>query len=47
MEREKEEFKKKRQSIQARLIDVKERIRNKDGDDAELKVTVTIISYVH
>ncbi|XP_067612656.1 hsp90 co-chaperone Cdc37 isoform X2 [Eurosta solidaginis] len=37
MEQEKEEFKKKKQSYQARLIDVKERIQKKDGDEAELK----------
>ncbi|CAD7004099.1 hsp90 co-chaperone Cdc37 [Ceratitis capitata] len=37
MEREKEEFKKKKQSYQARLMDVKERIQKKDGDEAQLK----------
>ncbi|XP_018793348.1 PREDICTED: hsp90 co-chaperone Cdc37 [Bactrocera latifrons] len=37
MEREKDEFKKKKQSYQARLMDVKERIQKKEGDAAELK----------
>ncbi|XP_011186280.2 hsp90 co-chaperone Cdc37 [Zeugodacus cucurbitae] len=37
MEREKDEFKKKRQSYQARLMDVKERIQKKEGDEAQLK----------
>ncbi|XP_034659037.1 hsp90 co-chaperone Cdc37 [Drosophila subobscura] len=37
MDKEKEEMKKKRQSIQARLLDVKERIGKKDGDEAALK----------
>ncbi|XP_036337703.1 hsp90 co-chaperone Cdc37 [Rhagoletis pomonella] len=37
MEREKEEFKKKKQSCQARLMDVKERIQKKKGDETELK----------
>ncbi|XP_037936620.1 hsp90 co-chaperone Cdc37-like [Teleopsis dalmanni] len=37
METEKEELKKKKQSYQARLIDVKERIKNKKGDEEELK----------
>ncbi|XP_022218135.1 hsp90 co-chaperone Cdc37 [Drosophila obscura] len=37
MDKEKEEMKKKRQSIQARLLDVKERISKKDGDEAALK----------
>ncbi|XP_039966827.1 hsp90 co-chaperone Cdc37 [Bactrocera tryoni] len=37
MEREKDEFKKKKQSYQARLMDVKERIQKKEGDEAELK----------
>ncbi|XP_036317884.1 hsp90 co-chaperone Cdc37-like [Rhagoletis pomonella] len=38
MEREKEEFKKKKQSCQARLMGVKERIQKKKGDETELKV---------
>lgn len=37
-EKEKEDMKKKRQSFQARLIDVKERIAKKEGDEAALKV---------
>ncbi|BFF98499.1 hsp90 co-chaperone Cdc37 [Drosophila madeirensis] len=37
MDKEKEEMKKKRQSIQARQLDVKERIAKKDGDEAALK----------
>ncbi|KAH8251022.1 hsp90 co-chaperone Cdc37 [Drosophila bipectinata] len=37
MDKEKEEFKKKRQSFQARLMDVKERISKKDGDEKALK----------
>ncbi|XP_054732869.1 hsp90 co-chaperone Cdc37-like [Anastrepha obliqua] len=37
MEHEKEEFKKKRQSYQARLMDVKDRIQKKEGEEAELK----------
>lgn len=36
-EKEKDEMKKKRQSFQARLMDVKERISKKEGDEAELK----------
>ncbi|KAH8408109.1 hypothetical protein KR222_008850 [Zaprionus bogoriensis] len=36
-EKEKEELKKKRQSYQARLMDVKERIAKKEGDEAALK----------
>jgi len=38
MDQEKDELKKKRQSFQARLMDVKERISKKDGDEAALKV---------
>ncbi|KAM7355446.1 cell division cycle protein 37 [Cochliomyia hominivorax] len=37
MEREKEEFKKAKQSWQARMIDCKHRIKNKGGDEKELK----------
>ncbi|EDW40549.1 GL25303 [Drosophila persimilis] len=37
MDKEKEAMKKKRQSIQARLLGVKERISKKDGDEAALK----------
>ncbi|TDG53218.1 hypothetical protein AWZ03_000033 [Drosophila navojoa] len=37
-EKEKEELKKKRQSFQARLMDVKERISKKEGDEAALKL---------
>ncbi|XP_034101777.1 hsp90 co-chaperone Cdc37 [Drosophila nasuta] len=36
-EKEKEDMKAKRQSYQARLMDVKERISKKDGDEAALK----------
>ncbi|KAH8302078.1 hypothetical protein KR044_002522 [Drosophila immigrans] len=36
-EKEREDIKTKRQSYQARLIDVKERISKKDGDEAALK----------
>lgn len=39
-EKEKEDMKKKRQSFQARLIDVKERIAKKEGDEAALKVYI-------
>ncbi|KAH8275024.1 hypothetical protein KR018_011321 [Drosophila ironensis] len=38
VDKEKEEFKKKRQSYQARLMDVKERITKKEGDAEALKV---------
>jgi len=38
MDHEKDELKKKRQSYQARLMDVKERISKKDGDEEALKV---------
>ncbi|EDW79535.1 uncharacterized protein Dwil_GK20531 [Drosophila willistoni] len=37
MDKEKDELKKKRQSYQARLIDVKQRIGKKEGDEAALK----------
>ncbi|XP_030385187.1 hsp90 co-chaperone Cdc37 [Scaptodrosophila lebanonensis] len=37
MDKEKEDFKKKRQSQKARLLDVKERISKKEGDEAALK----------
>lgn len=46
-EKEKEELKKKRQSFQARLIDVKERIAKKEGDEAALKVTYTFIRAIN
>ncbi|XP_068143029.1 hsp90 co-chaperone Cdc37 [Drosophila tropicalis] len=37
MDKERDELKKKRQSYQARLIDVKQRIGKKEGDEAALK----------
>lgn len=40
-EKEKEELKKKRQSYQARLINVKELISKKEGDEVALKVTIS------
>lgn len=46
-EKEKDEIKKKRQSFQARLIDVKERIEKKEGDGAALKVTTTLIGAIN
>jgi len=38
-EKEKEDIKIKRQSFQARLMDVKERMSKKDGDEEALKVS--------
>lgn len=46
-EKEKEELKKKRQSFEARLIDVKQRIEKKEGDEAALKVTNTLIEAIN
>ncbi|EDV96740.1 GH16432 [Drosophila grimshawi] len=42
-DKEKEDLKRKRQSYQARLMDVKERISKKDGDEAALKIELTKI----